>query len=1539
MRLPSCFRGLILATTLASVFAPPTAEATVHPDLTQASVINQVKNNQIPGLTPYQSTYNLGATGLRGWMYRGDNNIPKSNSNLQGLATVWSRQILVTVATAPCGTAATFLPDDLIVGAMEGTSGSIPFFTSDARKALGAAITRAEVTGNLMLKRVRAGGYADVYVRIEALGAYTSTAPYNCPKSTKILNQATAQLVKEMGIAERAYPNQNEFFISAQRFTGPIKALALMAGVAPGDPNYTIVQSALKSYAESLTPAELVIDMGVDYPIWRYAYMNIFLSEYYLRTVEENIAAPSILAGLNKYTLTLAKVQSRYGTYGHGTSGLTASGGLHGSVPPYGSVNAAGIAANLSLVLGKKALQAGNQAVDAEITSAIGRANNFFSYYVNKGVIPYGEHEPAVDSHCLNGKGQMGALFFALQGDRPAETKYFSRLATASFNGREEGHTGTGFNYLWEGMGSNAGGARAAARYLEQIRWNLDLERRTDGSFVYDGIQTAADEVSTTGDGSYLGLSQWYSMNPTANYILTYSLPLKRLFITGKNSSISNEITASEASNAIAAGKYIQACPRFTTAKLIADLSQFDPVAREAAATQLAKRNLSSSEENSLLAAITNGTLSSDVNRRIGVCTVLGLRKTSSAATALGQRLSDSNLWVRAKAARALHHIPATDAASQTATMLTAFGANATDPEVTNWTDPLQIANGFLSNTMFGDAIYHSSNSSYSALSANKTLFYSALRVGLKQPDSNPRSGVSYFSLGNFSYQDVNTLKSELVQCATTTSQADTMWSMYPRADAITLLGKYQIPEGIAAASSMLIAPNGYTWNSPVYLNASLDVLTSYGYAAASQLPALRNMAATWEGGGSNMQMDLRIKLRATIAAIELNPLTYNFNSGNLQGWHNRVWNGNAWIDLAANATAYVGTILPASPNNNLFGPLDGGVGPVGGNYDAHLNTLWLRSPEFYLKGGGDLTVQLSKGSSNTATAPTNQLSVPHAATNGGGWKGIALRRVRDGAFVLTKAKTGYTGMEYFTITFTRTELATLNQTEAYTLELINSDYGNWGWLMMDNVSIPGTAALAYNFDDKTLQGWNNRVWNGSAWINLAVNATTYAGIILPASANNNLFGPLDGAAGPVGGQIDNHLNTLWMRSPDFTLNGSGDLTVQLSKGSSNTLTAPANQLSVPYAATYGGGWKGVALRRASDGVFVLTKAKTGWTGPEYFTMTFTKAELALLNQSTTYTLEVINSDYGNWGWLTVDNVAIPGVATGTATLRMSSLKMMDSSNMAPAFGSSPLVVGSAKETVAYLNQTLAGKVTNIERGDTITYSKISGPSWLTVAPNGALAGTPPPGSVGLNTFVVRATNSNLLTTGATLEIPVTGMPLLWTRANVGRGMLAGSTAFKARTFRQSGSGLLGTTRDQLSYNYQTLVGDGGIKANVGNLQNTGNQSSVGVMIRSNLGANSAYVFMGMSGEDTYRTGSRLTTGGVATSSTKGTGSAPNTWVKLTRVGTIVTAFKSSDGMAWTAVGRKNIELGATCYIGLAVSSGSDTTLNKSQFSKVVVTP
>jgi hypothetical protein len=194
----------------------------------------------------------------------------------------------------------------------------------------------------------------------------------------------------------------------------------------------------------------------------------------------------------------------------------------------------------------------------------------------------------------------------------------------------------------------------------------------------------------------------------------------------------------------------------------------------------------------------------------------------------------------------------------------------------------------------------------------------------------------------------------------------------------------------------------------------------------------------------------------------------YDFNGGTLQGWHNRVWdlaaNGGAggWIELAPNATTMPNTVnggasQPPSVDNGLYGVQNASAWP-NGNTDNHLNTQWLRSPAFYLDAVADLTVQLGRGTA-LDLAPADEAGVPSAAVTDGGWKGVILRRVSDGAFLLAKPRTGANDDQFRTVTFTVAELEPFDGV-ACTLELINSSRGGWGWVVMDNVVIPTTGLV-----------------------------------------------------------------------------------------------------------------------------------------------------------------------------------------------------------------------------------------------------------------------------------------------------------------------------------------------------------------------------------------------------------------------------------------------------------------------------------------------
>ncbi len=94
--------------------------------------------------------------------------------------------------------------------------------------------------------------------------------------------------------------------------------------------------------------------------------------------------------------------------------------------------------------------------------------------------------------------------------------------------------------------------------------------------------------------------------------------------------------------------------------------------------------------------------------------------------------------------------------------------------------------------------------------------------------------------------------------------------------------------------------------------------------------------------------------------------------------------------------------------------------------------------------------------------------------------------------------------------------------------------------------------------------------------------------------------------------------------------------------------------------------------------------------------------------------------------------------------------------NSAPAFTADPLDLADATEDTNYssLGLSLASSATDAN-GGTLTYAKLTGPSWLSVAANGSLSGTPANADVGVNSFVVRVTDSAGATDDATVYIIV----------------------------------------------------------------------------------------------------------------------------------------------------------------------------------------
>jgi endoglucanase len=91
--------------------------------------------------------------------------------------------------------------------------------------------------------------------------------------------------------------------------------------------------------------------------------------------------------------------------------------------------------------------------------------------------------------------------------------------------------------------------------------------------------------------------------------------------------------------------------------------------------------------------------------------------------------------------------------------------------------------------------------------------------------------------------------------------------------------------------------------------------------------------------------------------------------------------------------------------------------------------------------------------------------------------------------------------------------------------------------------------------------------------------------------------------------------------------------------------------------------------------------------------------------------------------------------------------------NNAPAWTTNPVSETDAVQGAAY-QSTLAGKATDPD-SDPLTFAKLSGPAWLTVASNGDISGTPGITEIGPNTWTVTVSDGKATPVQATLNIAV----------------------------------------------------------------------------------------------------------------------------------------------------------------------------------------
>lgn len=700
--------------------------------------------------------WNLGPTGARGWI----------QASL--LATASARQILVTEVEKGSPADGLLEKGDVILGLDRAR------FESDARKALAHAITRAETkkgNGWLHLLCWRDGKESTVTIPLPVLGSYARSAPFSCRKSARIVDAAAAYIVKH-GLRDG--------------INGCVNALGLLA---TGD--------------EAYIPAVREFTLGLDKDVkgmhaWHLGYANILLAEYYLATGDED-ALPKVHA----FSQTIAEGQSRMGTYGHGFAD-PATGVLAG----YGAVNQPAITCALSLALARKC------GVESEaVDRAIERAEIFFSYYINKGSIPYGDHQPYDETHDNNGVCSSVAVFFDLSGHRKG-ARFFSRMATASYGIREAGHTGHFWSHLWAAPGVNRAGRKAAAGFLKELWWYFDLERRWDGGFAYQAAP------GSNGD------STW-GWDCTGARLLVYTLPRKKLYITGRHTSRGNRLTGRKLRDTLAAGKGVS----WGTRKSIYDgleqqallelLTSWSPIVRTRAAKSLGKQ-----PENAvpaLLALYRDG----DENAKLGALAALRYqgKRAASAVTLLTDLLTHEESNMRIAAMNALSGM-GTVARPAVPEMLRV--ASMTFPD-----DPRNLTRRNLCYVLFAPDILD-------VETIDRDKLFTAVRDLIRVDDGRARGRVAALYT-QLSFEELLPILPDILWAAENPSPSGIMFAAGIRDAGLKLLSENRVESGIPLLAQY--ARNQQQWGSQKRIVAIMSMLENYGAHAKAVLPELRELA------------------------------------------------------------------------------------------------------------------------------------------------------------------------------------------------------------------------------------------------------------------------------------------------------------------------------------------------------------------------------------------------------------------------------------------------------------------------------------------------------------------------------------------------------------------------------------------------------------------------------------------------------------------------------------------------------------------------
>lgn len=385
---------------------------------------------------------------------------------------------------------------------------------------------------------------------------------------------------------------------------------------------------------------------------------------------------------------------------------------------------------------------------------------------------------------------------------------------------------------------------------------------------------------------------------------------------------------------------------------------------------------------------------------------------------------------------------------------------------------------------------------------------------------------------------------------------------------------------------------------------------------------------------------------------------------------------------------------------------------------------------------------------------------------------------------------------------------------------------------------------------------------------------------------------------------------------PDFSVTASPS-SQTVTQGNSTTYTASVGAISgytgtvnlsvggLPTGAT--ASFSPTSVSGSGNSALTVSTATTTPTGTYTLTITGTSGGLS---HSATVTLVIPTPDYSI-----------------SATPASQTVSQGNSANYTTTIAALNGFTGA-------VNLTVSGLPTGATASFNPTSITASGTSTLTITTASTTA-------IGTYTLTITGTSGSLshsATVTLTVSATTGGLPTGWADQDVGSVSIAGSASYNNGTFTVNGSGTsISGTADQFNYAYQTAGTNYTITARVASMTDTNSGAQAGVMIRETLASGAAMVNINLTPSNGVTWVYRTTTGGSA-SGGRTSGLVAPYWVRLVRNGSTFTGYYSADGVTWTQQGTVTLTMASSAYIGLVVSSRTNSQLGTATFDNVSIT-